>query len=208
MHHPSWARKLAVFAVCLGCGQVTRDPAPPDEPPEDPRNEDPPSGAPEPAAKHAQLGGGCAPLNERDPEFGGFNLDEVSIDENTPACASGTCVIQGFQGRVSCPYGQGFAEGVCATPGSGVPVLASVVPQLVDRPPAMGAVCSCHCAGPGPGPYCACPSHLQCTHLVDDLGFGNRDIAGSYCLPKSARYERGTVDVSNTCNRELANCDP
>jgi hypothetical protein len=160
----------------------------------------------EPTPKKGTLGGGCDPLSELDPEFGGFSLEDLSIDEGTPACTTGICVIQGFQGRVSCPYGQ-LNERSCLLPGSGESVVAAVPPQLVARPPWFGAVCSCHCAGPGPGPYCACPSHLKCTHLVDDFGFGARELAGSYCLPEGAQYVRESVDASSECERELQNCE-
>lgn len=204
------AWEIAICAVLLGgCGRVTRDAHPSEDPSSVPGGpEDAPEDSPKPAPKKGALGGVCEPLSELDPEFPGFLVDEVAIDEYTPACVSGTCVIQGFQGRVSCPYGQADASGGCALPGSDDPVLTPVYPQLEARPPEVGALCSCHCAGPGPGPFCRCPSHLECTHLVDDLGVGSRDIVGSYCLPKGGRYERGTVDLSSSCRSDLQNCDP
>jgi hypothetical protein len=166
-----------------------------------------PENSPAPTPKKRTLGSVCEPLSELDPEFSGFHVEEVSIDEHTPVCASGTCVIQGFQGRVSCPYGQSDASGGCTLAHSREPVLVSVYPQLVARPPEVAALCSCHCAGPGPGPFCACSSGFECAHLVDDLGFGSRDIVGSFCLPKGARYERGAVNIADTCRSDLQNCE-
>lgn len=167
---------------------------------EEPRN------AVQPRRKEGELGGQCQPLSEQDPEFQGFNSAEVAIDEYTPACRTGTCVIQGFQGRVGCPYGQEAAASGCTVSGSNDPVLVPVLPQLTARPPSLAAVCSCRCAGPGAGPFCSCPAGMECAKLVDDLGIGPRDIAGSYCLPEGARYERGTVDLTATCRRDSGNC--
>ena len=196
--------EIVIWAALLSCcGRVTRDVVQGDDASID---EQPQDAAP-PAARNGALGAGCEPLSELDPEFSGFSINEISIDERTPACLSGTCVIQGFQGRVSCPYGQATASGGCTIPGSNEPVLTPVAPQLLARPAGLSAVCSCHCAGPGPGPYCACPTHMECSHLVDDLGFGARDIAGSYCLPEGARYERGSVDISASCRSDLQNCE-
>ena len=46
-------------------------------------------------------------------------------------------------------------------------------------------VCSCRCDGPeGTGPFCACGDGFACEHLIDDLGLGDRYLAGSYCMPR------------------------
>lgn len=210
MRRNAWRRPVvrAVWkgVVCLallgGCGRVTRDAPLSSEPRADGGSVE----VTEPTPKKGALGGGCEPLSELDPEFGGFNVEEVTIDTGTPARVSGTCVVQGFQGRVSCPYGQ-IDTGYCSIPGSDEPVVVAVPAQLVNRPPEVSAVCSCQCAGPGPGPYCACPHHLECTHLVDDLGFAT--VASlAYCLPRGARYERGSVHLLDECDRELMNCEP
>lgn len=45
-------------------------------------------------------------------------------------------------------------------------------------------ICSCRCDGPeGTGPFCSCGDGFACEHLIDDLGFGSRHLAGSYCMP-------------------------
>lgn len=193
---PSSARTLRLFGewqrpgeqvLVLACAKETRRPVPP-------------------RRKDGELGGVCQPLSEEDPEFHGFSLAEIAIDEYTPACRTGTCVIQGFQGRISCPYGQEAASNGCTVSGSNEPVLAAVAPQLIARPPSLASVCSCRCAGPGAGPFCSCPAGMECAKLIDDLGIVRRDIAGSYCLPEGARYERATVDLTATCQRDLENC--
>lgn len=164
------------------------------------------SSVPSPDA-NAALGEPCQGLSESDPEFPGFMLDTVTIDDNTPACRSGICAVHHFQGRVSCPYGQLSGSSGCALPGSGEPVVVPVFAQIVSRPARLASVCSCRCAGPDAGPFCECPSQLECIPLIDDLGFGRPKLAGSYCLPTGSAYQAGTVDPSNTCRAELQNCE-
>jgi hypothetical protein len=139
----------------------------------------------------AGLGEPCVAEDEYSPDFSGFDAKEVNINDRAPSCSSNFCILNHFQGRASCPYGQGQAGGGCLVPGSAVPVSVAVAPQLVRRQAAEASICSCHCAGNGPGPFCTCPDTMQCEHLVDDLGLGpaGTKLSGSYCIPRGSAYD-------------------
>lgn len=158
------------------------------------------------------LGAPCLPDDERLPDFYGFSPYEVSVDANA-GCNSGVCVVNHLQGRVSCPYGQTEDESQtdpkCFIPGTELAVTVPVDPQHVESRAARAAICSCRCAGDGPGPFCACPSDMQCSPLVEHLGLPtDQTLAGSYCIPRGSAWEPGPRSA-DYCNRSLANCgDP
>jgi len=144
--------------------------------------------------------GGSAPAramgevcsDEFDDKGGKFvvhGVSEVNIIDHAAMCSSGLCVVNHFQGLVSCPYGQEAGAGDCRRLGSDDPLPFDVKPQLVERQAAIASICSCQCAGPGPGPYCTCPEAMQCEHLVDDLGLGFPELSGSYCIPKGTAFD-------------------
>ena len=142
---------------------------------------------------HADSAAG-APLRElgevcSDGSARSANVNETNIVTRSPVCDSGVCVINRFQGLVSCPYGQAAGAGDCFLPGSTEAVSRAVIPQFVERQAALASICSCRCAGSGPGPYCTCPESMQCEHLLDDLGLGGEDVAGSYCIPKGSAFD-------------------
>ena len=138
----------------------------------------------------APLGSVCVPNDEADPTFSGYQFGDVTVDVGSPACDSGTCLVEQFQGRVSCPLGNASLESgfstSCRTPDSHRVVTVQVRPQLVDRPPSLGSTCSCRCAGPGDGPFCDCGAALECVPLIASLGLGDAAYAGSYCVPRGA----------------------
>ena len=129
------------------------------------------------------------------------DVEEINIADGFAACSSGVCVVNHFQGLVSCPYGQAAGAGECFLAGHGEPIAKAVEPQLVDRQAAVASICSCQCSGSGPGPYCTCPESMQCEHLVDDLHLGSASLAGSYCIPKGSEYyaDQQAVCVEPNC---------
>lgn len=54
----------------------------------------------------AEVGTPCTPGAERDPLFIGFRVHEDVIEVNAPECGGGVCLVNHFQGEVSCPLGQ------------------------------------------------------------------------------------------------------
>jgi hypothetical protein len=135
-----------------------------------------------------EIGFPCVPLSEGDADFGGFDTSEITLEWGHPTCGQGACLINRFQGRVTCPEGQpgpnaGAPE--CSIE-SGEPVTRSVCAQCPERPAALAVQCSCRCAPlageePDPGEtYCSCPGGFACRQLVS-LGID----AGGYCVPES-----------------------
>jgi hypothetical protein len=52
------------------------------------------------------IGDPCTPEQEYRPDFVGFNVNEVSVESKSFQCQTRLCLVNHFQGRVSCPYGQ------------------------------------------------------------------------------------------------------
>src|SRR5580658_4151657 len=76
------------------------------------------------------VGDPCTPEQEYDPSFLGYSQTEVSVESKSFQCETRLCLVDHFQGRVSCPYGQSIYGGApaplpvtgCVTPATGVPV--------------------------------------------------------------------------------------
>ena len=64
------------------------------------------------AGEAGEAGGGsvvgdpCTPEQEDDTEFNGFDYRQVTLDSKSLQCQTRLCLVNHFQGRVSCPYGQ------------------------------------------------------------------------------------------------------
>jgi hypothetical protein len=162
-------------------------------------------------AEPRPLGAACVPSDESNPIFSGFSLGEVTVDTDATGCASGTCLVQNFQGRVTCPLGsdvQGGGDGACVLPGTSERVLVPVLPQLVARPPSLAATCSCRCAGPGDGPFCSCAEGQECVPLVADLGLPGDQLAGSYCVPQGAINEAPGISTCAEVPEQCSNDRP
>lgn len=163
----------------------------------------PPLSIPEQAP--AAVGEPCIASDEWSPYFSGYSAAELNVDDRAPQCESNICLVNHFQGRASCPYGQAAGAGDCLLPDGSKPVKGKVSPQLEARQAAVASICSCRCDGDGPGPYCTCPESMQCEHLVDDLGLGTPELAGSYCIPKGSKYDAAQLS-SPVCI--APNCGP
>jgi len=165
----------------------------------------------------APVGAPCIPFQELSKTFAGFSTFEVTVDQGeSAACTSGVCLVNHFQGRASCPYGQttggqGNADaGACTVPGSGAPVMPNsptvgqqVLPQCTDRTANLDVTCSCRCADPDgqtddAGTYCTCPTGTICSQIVPELVQGD-PLAGGYCVPMGTTYDPTTVCPS-TCD--------
>jgi hypothetical protein len=142
----------------------------------------------------------------------------VNVEIPSAECASSICLINHFQGRTTCPYGQAAPSGdeqagepICALPDGSARVAVAVEPQVVERPPEDTVYCSCRCNGPeGTGPFCACPQGFECTELVPDLGLafqGSPEIAGSYCIKPGTAFSSMPSPLTS-CDWRLQNCGP
>lgn len=156
------------------------------------------------------VGDPCIPEDEFFDTFSGFSLGEVNVESRSFQCETRVCLVNKFQGRVSCPYGTNgtppdptsttVTHGLpCEVPNFGGYVKVPVQPQRTERPPDVAVYCSCRCDGKDPNArYCECPSGFECTEIVSDQnqGQGQAQLAGSYCIRKGSNVDPARVDRS------------
>jgi hypothetical protein len=159
------------------------------------------------------VGDPCTPEQEYDKSFLGFSKDEVSVESKSFQCQTRLCLVDHFQGRVSCPYGQAADGGTyaplgCYTPGINQRVdgidstgtlvdpikQAAVLPQCSKRTAPDAVYCSCRCANikgqtDDGANYCKCPDGFDCTQLVASIGSTDQGLTGAYCVKHSAQYD-------------------
>lgn len=143
------------------------------------------------------VGDPCVPEEEYSATFSGFALTEVNVESRSFSCETRLCLVNHFQGRVSCPSGQpdpasaSPAENVCRIPGSDDAVETAVEPWDLDRTPERAVYCSCRCDGPDPNAnYCECPSGYVCRELVPAFRRGKqRQLEGSYCVKSGTEFD-------------------
>ena len=166
------------------------------------------------------VGDPCIPEDEYRQDFSSFAVTEVNVESKSFQCVTRVCLVNHFQGRVSCPYGQteaavglagtelpGDDPARCRIPGTdgtreADQIDVPVEPQLNERLAEQAVYCSCRCAGPDPNArYCECPSGYQCEELVKELGFSKgSQLAGSYCVKSGTAFDPTRPPVStNTC---------
>src|SRR4051794_10342209 len=56
--------------------------------------------------KASGVGDPCIPEKEFDPTFNGFDPGEVNVESKSFQCLTRLCLVNHFQGRATCPYGQ------------------------------------------------------------------------------------------------------
>jgi hypothetical protein len=173
------------------------------------------------------VGDPCTPEDEYQQNFNGFQVTETNVESRSFQCETRLCLVNHFQGRVSCRLGQdsqvdaegkplttGFAP-KCSIPGtrpSNDPnsldnIRVKVPAQLTERQTDKAVYCSCRCDGPDKNArYCECPEGFQCTKLVDELKIkGGGQLAGSYCIRNNTEYVAGGYK-NETCRDKPAAC--
>jgi hypothetical protein len=154
------------------------------------------------------VGDPCTPEDEFFSDFSGFALGEVTVQSRSYECQTRVCLVNKFQGRVSCPYGtNGDAADPnatktvdhnlpCILPSFGGHTRAPVRPQLTARQPDVAVYCSCRCSGPDPkGSYCECPSGFECADIgVASQGDANVELSGKYCIRSGSDIDPARVD--------------
>ncbi|MEO8903984.1 MAG: hypothetical protein ABI627_20885 [Polyangiaceae bacterium] len=158
------------------------------------------------ACQPGGVGDPCTPEDEYTQNFAGYNANEVNVESKSFQCETRVCLVNHFQGRVSCEYGQsavGSTTGPtnCYVPGTApavgvaptaqnLPITQVVLPQRSDRTADKAVYCSCRCDGDDKNArYCKCPSGYACSHLVDDLHLGGGQLAGSYCVRDGTTFD-------------------
>jgi hypothetical protein len=134
------------------------------------------------------VGDPCVPEQEYNPTFLGFDYHEVSVESKSFQCQTRLCLVNHFQGRVSCVYGQT----VDGTPVSPVPAC----PQ--------GGNAGCCTPGvpqPVTGPVDANGMPLDMTFKKRILGQCNLRTADKavYCSCRCANINGQTNDGANYC---------
>lgn len=173
------------------------------------------------------VGDPCIPEDEYRQQVPGYAVTEVNVESRSFQCETRVCLVNHFQGRVSCPYGQtedqterclngtdkcdsssGLGCRVPGTDGSRAEdrIQVPVRPQLLARSADDAVYCSCRCDGPDSNArYCECPSGFACVELVEDLGLGAGQLAGSYCIKDGTRYNTREA-VGDECIPGVNDC--
>jgi len=160
------------------------------------------------------VGDPCVPEDEYQRFFSGYEVSEVDFETRSFQCETRVCLVNHFQGRVSCPYGQTLSSGDparCYLPGTSdaaSSIRVEVRPQLTNRRASDAVYCSCRCGGADPnGRYCRCPEGFACTQLLDDVGLGSAELAGSYCVKAGTAYHTFDFAPGPTCDAAKHDCD-
>lgn len=51
------------------------------------------------------VGQECVTESEYSAQIGGYSTDEIAVEMGSPSCDGDVCLVNNFQGRVTCPYG-------------------------------------------------------------------------------------------------------
>ena len=124
------------------------------------------------------VGDPCTPEDEYQQNFNGFQVTETNVESRSFQCETRLCLVNHFQGRVSCRLGQSASVGApysdpgamppnqnqnpdwkpqCSIPGTAVDranrdsldnINVEVKAQLVGRQTEKAVYCSCRCDGP------------------------------------------------------------
>jgi hypothetical protein len=182
-----------------------------------------------PGCGDSGIGDPCTPEQEYNVDFNDFDVKQVSVESKSFQCQTRLCLVNHFQGRVSCPYGQDpsgkplSGTNPCNVPGStqtvtgivpaptGDTKLAAVNPQCTDRTADKAVYCSCRCANVDGSTndgavYCKCPDGFACTQLVASTGIGNEGLTGAYCVKNGTKYDPTNV-CAKTCDANTAKCN-
>jgi hypothetical protein len=156
------------------------------------------------------IGDPCVPEDEYQQYFSGYSVTEVNLESRSFQCETRLCLVNHFQGRVTCPYGQVEMDmrpenqrcHVPGTTGAENLIRVPVNKQYTLRSPSNSVYCSCRCGGVDPnGRYCKCPTGFQCVRLLDYVErLGSKELAGSYCVKDGTAYEEGVTDKGTTCS--------
>ncbi|WP_437593177.1 hypothetical protein [Sorangium sp. So ce1000] len=236
------------------------------------------------ACESGGVGDPCLPEDEYDPQFAGFKVTEENIESRSFQCQTRICLVNHFQGRVSCPlgqeapalckygddaacggnkeacvlsgaveppncagkqdckcqsdddcYGEGWkcnpsgmceayvcrptkanskeflecqepttefsednAKRPCCVPGTQDPIAAPVCGQCAsnsNRNAQQAVYCSCRCGVADGEPddpnfnFCDCPQGFTCSEIRPNVGLGDPNITGKYCIKQGTQFE-------------------
>jgi hypothetical protein len=118
--------------------------------------------------------------------------------DSDPACAdaAGLCIT-----KVCAPPERDDASR-CYIPGTNDPVAVPVCGWCENRPPEKAVYCSCRCGPPSEGAteaddnfnFCECPEGYSCQEIRKNIGLGDAQIAGAYCVKEGTVFEDEQAD--------------
>ncbi len=160
------------------------------------------------------IGDPCTPEDEYQQFFSGYEVTEVNVESKSFQCETRLCLVNHFQGRVTCPYGQTDVEAkmggrpeyqLCHIPGTSgadTRIQVAVNKQFTGRRAADSVYCSCRCAGADANArYCKCPTGFQCAKLLEAIDrLGSKELAGSYCIKNGTEYNTGSPNTGLPCS--------
>jgi len=165
------------------------------------------------------IGDPCVPEDEYQQYFSGYSVTEVNMESRSFQCETRLCLVNHFQGRVSCPYGQLESEvtaptrpdfKLCHIPGTigaANQIKVAVNQQYEGRKAVDTVYCSCRCNGADPAAhYCKCPTGFQCVDLLNAIkGLGGTELAGSYCVKEGTDFTNGVTSTGPYCLDDAMN---
>ncbi|WP_437681260.1 hypothetical protein [Sorangium sp. So ce131] len=114
------------------------------------------------ACESGGVGDPCLPEDEYDPQFAGFKVTEENIESRSFQCQTRICLVNHFQGRVSCPLGQ-QAPTICKPGEGGCADCVETSTYAPDCDPAEDAAAQCISGQCDPqGAFCRCETGGDC----------------------------------------------
>lgn len=121
--------------------------------------------------------------------------DGSTCDPATKECTRYVCHHVGECQSAGATEAENAGKSCCAG-GEDVPVTAAVCGQCEKgsgRNPAEDIYCSCRCgpadgAAPDGAEYCACPSGFECAPIRPDVGLGDQELTGKFCIKQGTAY--------------------
>jgi hypothetical protein len=141
------------------------------------------------------VGDPCTPDEEYDPTFQGFSVDDVSTESKSYVCLTRLCLVNHFQGRVTCPYGQTAAGmGPTGPKGSNADMVSSDKGCTIPGgTPGVNTVTATNVSVAG---FAAGAVPAQVTGTLAGDRTANKTV---YCSCRCANLDGNTNDGANYC---------
>lgn len=109
------------------------------------------------------IGDPCTPEDEFNPSFAGFKVTQENIESRSFQCESRLCLVNHFQGRVSCPLGQpqkqicSGSNDTCSDSSEKCVLAGEFAPECADNSECTAYAGTCNKNG-----FCECSANEQC----------------------------------------------
>lgn len=124
--------------------------------------------------------------------------EDYFCDPTSNLCTTKVCATK--------PKADSETDPHCFIPGTDIPIAVAVCGQCEansHRNASDAVYCSCRCAPPGDNAseadanfnFCACPDGFECAEISPNVGLGDAQLAGSYCIKQGTKY----VEESANC---------